>query len=70
MLSLTKFIYMSKNIEDLNLITKIAKLMLKKDKIQKEQMDGLGTLMMRLVYVLNETDKGIELITDKVNVQI
>jgi hypothetical protein len=61
---------MSKNIEDLNLITKIAKLMLKKDKIQKEQMDGLGTLMMRLVYVLNETDKGIELITDKVNVQI
>ncbi len=47
-------------------MTNATKLMLSKNKIQKDRFDGLGTLIMRLVYVINETDKGIELIKDKV----
>jgi hypothetical protein len=63
---LNRLIYVSKNIDDLNLVTNATKLMLSKNKIQKDRFDGLGTLIMRLVYVINETDKGIELIKDKV----
>ena len=67
MLSLTRFIYGSNDLKDLNLVIDTTKLMMRKKKLDKQQLDGLGTLLMRLVYILNETDKGIELINDKVN---
>ena len=67
MLSLTRFIYGSNDLKDLNLVIGTTKYMLRKNKLDKQQLDGLGTLLMRLVYTLNETDKGIELIKDKVN---
>ena len=66
MLSLTRFIYGSNDLKDLNLVIGTTKYMLRKNKLDKQQLDGLGTLLMRLVYTLNETDKGIELIKDKV----
>lgn len=48
------------------MVIETTKFMLRKNKLDKQQLDGLGTLLMRLVYTLNETDKGIELIKDKV----
>ena len=64
---MNKLIYLTKNSGDLNLVVDAAKLLLKNKKIPNDQVDGIGAQLMRLVYVLNDTNKGINLIKDKVS---
>ncbi len=61
------YILNSKNQDDLNLAVSYVELLLKNDLIPGKELTGIGVQLVRLAYVMNQTDRAIQILKSKVH---